>query len=96
MSDLKALENEVARLWQEYKAAKTRLDDARAAAAEFKVGDVVQTQLGSQWVEVIVRSVEPHSWGPWYVVSKRRKDGSWSKASQRTFGDVRRHMPASP
>lgn len=69
--------------------AEKQLAEARIALAPFKVGDVVEALHGGLWQEAIVRTVEPQSWGPWYKVSVRKKNGEWATATQNVFEKVR-------
>jgi hypothetical protein len=83
--EIKALEQRVEDLLEQLTVARKELNDAQIAAAPFKVGDEVIAKGRS----AIIRQVEPQSWGTWYRVSFRKKDGTWGTAVQRVFSGVK-------
>lgn len=96
LDQITALEGEVNRLGIALRLAEGRLREARQAAAEFHVGDVVEARRrypkGPEWQEAVIREVHPSDYPGgqvWYTASFRRKNGEWANVLINVFSDVR-------
>jgi hypothetical protein len=89
-SSLDDLKNEVAGLERRLSEARARLRKAEIAAAEFKVGDVLEQKVGGTWEPVIVRKVFYDYRQVCYGISQRRKNGEWMNRTQRAWRELRR------
>jgi hypothetical protein len=87
MSDIEALENEVAECKTRLHNAERRLADAIVASAEFSVGDLVI----ADGKEAIVRKVTAR-WGRHlaYHVSFKKKNGEWMSRVTEIWGRIER------
>lgn len=72
---------------QKLRDADKHLDEARTMLSPFRVGQEVEYHKRGQWVPAIVRQIEPNSWGFYFQVSLRKKDGDWMQRTERAFGD---------
>lgn len=88
------LEAKAKSLREQLHAVEAELANARRDAAEFSVGDEVEaSRNGRDWEPAVIRVVEPQSFGDWYKVSYRKKDGTWSRAVRYAFSNVRASVP---
>ncbi len=79
---IERLKGRVGQLQGDLEIAKAQLREAMVDAAPFQAGGTATYQ----GVEVIIRRVEPQSWGAcWYRVSKRKKNGDWSLSELQAF-----------
>ena len=75
----------------ELRRQEQQLRDAQLTAAEYKVGDVVESlrpgsrQRPAAWAPAIIVEVIPHSYGVEYKVAYRRKNGEWSASSEHAY-----------
>jgi hypothetical protein len=90
MTIIEELEQQVHHLENELHAVRCKLRQAKLDECPVKPGDIVRYKDGDEYRVVRIDNIE---W-LWVFANPKKKDGSWSRAERRLYGDIEVVVPA--